>query len=208
MGMLIPASPEVLVWEKEYFAFYVGAIIGLLLHGYDTWYWFYGQSLMRRTPGVEKTMGLFVYFGQQDLFGWIEYPMKVYLIFFITRAIRRMVAHMYYRQLEKKLNTEVPPARLKMLCGTWQRELDTSFTAHHPIQDNLLLSAPERSRNPSLNSLHNPCLNQPRLSTISQDDTLNTARRTSTWLSDYEKKSTLGGNILYPFIPHLANILR
>lgn len=190
--MLIPPSPDILVWEKEYFSFYVSAIIGLLMHGYDTWYWWHGQSLMLRTPGNQKTVGLFIYFGQQDLFGWIKYPVKIYLVYFITTMMRMMVAHFYYRRLEKRLNKEVPPARFKIMCENWQRELDASMTTKPVTAEGMLLSPPAHSRQPSINSLRSQTSIKPRLSINSRTDHPKSTGAES-WNDFDEKKNSVDG---------------
>lgn len=156
MGLMIPPSPEFLAWEKEYFSFFVTATVGIALHSYDTWYWWIGQAKMIPTPGTQ-TLGLFVYFGRQDLYGWVRYVVKVYLAWFIYTMIKKIIQHVDYRRMEKALDQEVPPSRLKVLCDNWQNELDAA-TKHDMAKDGMLqspmlLSPPSHSRSPSASSL-------------------------------------------------------
>src|ERR1700753_817528 len=138
MGLMIPPSPEFLAWEKEYFSYFVTGIVGIALHAYDTWYWWVGQAKMIATPGT-KTLGLFVYFGTQDLYGWVRYVVKIYLAVFIYTVVKNMIQYQDYRRLEKTLNQEVPPSRLKILCDNWQNELEAA-TRQDMVKDGILQS--------------------------------------------------------------------
>jgi hypothetical protein len=173
MGWLRPPSPYLLLWEKQYLSFFTDAFVGLGLHGYDMWYWWVGQKLMKRTPGTTP-WGLFVYFGRQDVTSWIKYPVRAYLAYFMFTMTRKSLQHLYYRHLEKKLDHEVPPTRLKSLCESWQRELEGTIRNDSPpegmVHSPYLLSPPSHSRQPSSNSLRTMQSVKARNSTSSRHD--------------------------------------
>jgi hypothetical protein len=173
MGWLRPPSPYLLLWERQYLNFFTNALVGIALHGYDLWYWWVGQKLMKPTPGT-ATFGLFVYFGRQDLTGFIKYPIKVYLIYFICDMLKKCLQFLYYRRLEKRLDFEVPPTRLKRLCESWQKEQEATLRTDSPpegmIQSSHLLSPPSHSRQPSSNSLRSISSIKARKSTSSRHE--------------------------------------
>jgi hypothetical protein len=212
MGLMIPPSPEYLEWEKEYFSFFVTATVGLLLHGYDTWYWWVGQAKMIPTPGT-KTLGLFVYFGQQDIYGWIRYVVKVYLAWFVFFMLKEIIKHRYFHHLEKKLDAQVPPARLKVLCEHWQSELESAtrndLIKEGTVQSPPLLSAPVHSRRPSANSLKSLANSNPWSTSSRTDADTVYAERASPSFDDSKKddfgEKRLKGTTITCFSYPLAN---
>jgi hypothetical protein len=198
MGMLMPPSPEYLRWEKEYLTFYTNAVVGIALHSYDTWYWWVGQAMMIRTPGP-KTWGLFIYFGPEDLYGWIKYLARAYLAFFIYIMTRKSIQHLYYHHLEKKVDHEVPPARLKTMSENWQRELEITNERNMTVDGKMppahLLSLPVHSRQPSSSSV--PVIsNSPRPSYSPYNGDNVRSRQASPnpdkWKDDYGEKPSQG----------------
>jgi hypothetical protein len=127
MGLLIRPNPEFLTWEKEYFTFAVNAMVGAGLHGYDVWYWFVGQNMMRRTPGPDGTSAFFIYFGKQDLFGFMRYVLRVWTPAILLYLLLKLAGFSYIYKMEKKMDRDVPHSRLKTLIAQWDREMETEY---------------------------------------------------------------------------------
>jgi hypothetical protein len=126
MGLCGQHPPDLLAWECDYIKLAITNVVALLLHGYDTWYWWAGLQRMKRTPYGEQgeTLGLFIYFGQADIFGWIKYPMRAYLalaVFFLTE---NLVLLLFNARQQKRVDRTVSPSRLKGLAEKWLREKD------------------------------------------------------------------------------------
>jgi hypothetical protein len=118
-----PDRPDHLSWERDYSKYFLTRFIGLLLHGYDTWYWYHGIWLMKRTPGTDA-FGLMLYFGQINIFDWISYVMRVLVVLMLGFLVRGCIEALYQQWWEKKLDHEVPPARLKYLADRWAIDWD------------------------------------------------------------------------------------
>jgi hypothetical protein len=122
MGLYGPPAAELLVWEKNYFTVIFTTMVGLSLYSYDTWYWWVGQAKMMKTPGGSgTTLGLFLYWGQFDLFSWIKWPMRVTLIITMICTILAIVINLLYRNLQTRMDYLVTPQRLEDLASSWIR---------------------------------------------------------------------------------------
>lgn len=113
-----PKRPDHLPWERDYPKYFLTCFIGLMLHGFDTWYWFSGIWQMKPTPGVEA-FGLMIYFGRIDIFGWISYIMKVFVVTMLCIFTKGIIEALVQQYFERKVDHEVPPARLKQLARQW-----------------------------------------------------------------------------------------
>jgi hypothetical protein len=196
MGLLIRPNPEFLTWEKEYYTFTVNALVGAGLHGYDIWYWFHGQDLMKPTPGPYNTLGFFIYFGQQQLFGWIRYVMRTWVCFLLCYLLSKLFMFTYIYELEKKIDREVPHPRLKTLIAQWDRELE----ARHGPVDKHLSPPPIYERRLSSISVHSAPLVSSSMSYQEQHVSGNSLAppRSSRRKDSDEKGSSLGRLIVQP----------
>lgn len=196
MGLLIPPSPDQLVWEKEYSAFFVSAVIGIALHSYDTWYWYIGQHKMLRTPGTE-TSGFVIHFGKVDIFGWISIPIKMYLALFLLVKIRQAITRLYFYRIEKRLDREVPPTRMKRIAEGWQKEFDSQAEMYGDNDEALLdtshLSPPLHKRNISSRSDPAASNSLEKDQTVCDGTLSPTPQLRSSWRDEFDNKLSSEG---------------
>jgi hypothetical protein len=154
MGLYGPPAPELLLWERKYFTLFTTTLIGVALHSYDTWYWWVGRELMLKTPGDGTTLGFFIYFGQADLYSWVQYPYKVYLAIAVTGFTIHSLFYFFFRALQRRMDVFVPSTRLESLAERWQADLGMQRGRDNSLDTGVLL-VPDRtlaSRNPSFAS--------------------------------------------------------
>jgi hypothetical protein len=155
-----PRLPRYLAWEEDYFKVLSTLFVGLCLLGYDIWYWWIGMNLMKKTPGA-PTLGLFVYWGTQDLFQWIYIPMRIILPIAALFLMTAVCATVAFKRFERHMNDLITPARLHAISEKWATDLETFEPT--PIEslasDNL--SPPKPSRRPSRASSHASSMGRP-----------------------------------------------
>jgi hypothetical protein len=118
-----PNRPDYLAWERDYPKYFLTRFIGFCLHGFDTWYWYSGIWQMQHTPGA-TAYGLMLYFGQIDIFGWISYFMRVFVVVLLIFLVKSYIEALCQQWWERKLDHEVPPSRLNALAERWAVDWD------------------------------------------------------------------------------------
>jgi len=148
MSYFTPKTPNYLLWERDYWKKASIIFVGYCLHGYDIWYWWAGKAQMKTTPGTQ-TLGLFVYFGRQDIFQWIYYPVRVYLTMAMIAFTVETCRYIGFHHLEKRMNREVPLEHLQEMAERWAIELGSYPNEPVVVLPNDHLSPPQPSRRAS-----------------------------------------------------------
>jgi hypothetical protein len=153
MNYWTPKLPRYLAWEEDYFKVFSSLFVGLCLVGYDTWYWWVGMDKMKRTPGT-PTFGLFIYWGRQDLFQWIYFPMRILLPVAGLLLLGAVFTTFACRGFERAMNVLITPSRLRTISEKWASDLEMfEPTPNESLSPNNL-SPPKPSRRPSKASTH------------------------------------------------------
>jgi hypothetical protein len=153
MNSWTPKLPRYLAWEEDYLKSFLSLFVGLCLLAYDTWYWWFGKKLMMKTPGT-PTMGLFLYWGEQDLFSYISIPMRILQAIVILVLLFAVYTTVSFQRFERKMDSLITPGRLLSISEKWASDLEMfEPTSIDSVASNTL-SPPKPSRRPSKASSH------------------------------------------------------
>ncbi|KAF2669398.1 hypothetical protein BT63DRAFT_260511 [Microthyrium microscopicum] len=186
-----PHEYELLRWEVDYLKVVLTMLVGIGLHGFDTWFWWRGLYKFKPTPG-EHTVALFVYFGQNDLYGYIRIVSRVWNAIALYLLVFNLVLRVSQRSLERTVNSEIPPSRLKEISQGWLTtlypyNLNQTGSEKGDLKMPATLSPPRVSRRPSINSIRSAPV--PNLTSEKSLGHRTTRTFNENWRTDLEKKT-------------------
>jgi hypothetical protein len=123
MGIYGYPTPKTLIWERHVLQRVITDTVCLALHGFDTWFWWYGLWTLKPTNGPEGNPVFFPYVGRVDIFqSWIKWFARVFNLWEMWWIALDLVTICAYVVQQRRMDRDMPPERLQEEAVRWLEE--------------------------------------------------------------------------------------